>query len=80
MEIIKQIVAEAILELPDTANFSDIVAVLETCRQEFEDNPLVTTETKAISFLEAAKEYVGCIKDAPADLSINKAYFDGFGL
>ena len=81
METIKQAVANAISELPDTANFRDIQAVLETLRQEFHNNTAGgITETKAISFLEAAKEYVGCIKDGPPDLSTNKAYFEGFGL
>lgn len=82
METIKQAVANAISELPDTANFSDIQVVLETLQEEFDNDSEweKTTEVKAISFLEAAKEYVGCIKDAPADLSTNKAYFEGFGL
>ncbi len=78
METIKQAVANAISELPDTANFSDIQAVLETLQQEFEtvaENEPMT----GISAYDLAKDYIGCI-DGPPDLSTNKAYFEGFGL
>ncbi len=34
---------------------------------------------KAVSCLESAKEYAGCI-EAEEDLSTNKAYMNGYGL
>jgi hypothetical protein len=78
METVKQMVANAILGLPDTANFSDIQAVLETLQQEFET--VAENEPMAgMSAYDLAKDLLGCI-DGPPDLSTNKAYFEGFGL
>ncbi len=82
METIKQAVANAISELPDTANFSDIQVVLETLQEEFETavvNDSLHPEMVGISAYDLAKDYIGCI-DGPPDLSTNKAYFEGFGL
>lgn len=31
------------------------------------------------SFAEAAKKYMGCLENAPADLSTNNRYFEGYG-
>ena len=31
------------------------------------------------SFLEAARDYIGCLDGGPPDLSTNKAYLEGFG-
>ncbi len=32
-----------------------------------------------MSFLEAARDYIGCLDGGPPDLSTNKAYMEGFG-
>jgi hypothetical protein len=37
------------------------------------------SEQPGISFLEAARDYVGCLEGGPPDLSTNKAYMEGFG-
>jgi len=34
---------------------------------------------KSVSFAQAAKKFQACIKKAPADLSVNQDYFEGFG-
>jgi len=79
METLKQSAITAISKLPDTAKIKDIQVVLYKLIQE--NNVAALNETtEPLSFLEAAKDYIGCIKDAPKDLSYNKAYFDGFGL
>jgi predicted DNA-binding protein len=36
-------------------------------------------EIRGGSFLELAGDLVGCVKDAPADLSINPKHLDGYG-
>ncbi|MDZ8226035.1 MULTISPECIES: DUF2281 domain-containing protein [unclassified Nostoc] len=36
-------------------------------------------EEKEVSFLEAAKEFIGCVDGGPGDLATNKKYLEGFG-
>lgn len=36
-------------------------------------------EIRKGSFLDLARDLVGCVKDAPADLSSNPKYLDGYG-
>lgn len=36
-------------------------------------------QAKPGSFLDVAKDYLGCIKGGPADLSTNPAYMEGYG-
>jgi hypothetical protein len=81
METIKQLTVNALLGLPDTANFADIATVLETLRQQFARE--VESEARLparedVSAYELVKDYIGCI-EGPPDLSTNKAYFEGFG-
>ncbi|MGI8500397.1 MAG: DUF2281 domain-containing protein [Hassallia sp.] len=34
---------------------------------------------KQVSFLEAAKEFIGCVDGGPGDLATNKKYLEGLG-
>jgi hypothetical protein len=34
---------------------------------------------KQVSFLEAAKEYIGCVDGGPGDLATNKKHLEGYG-
>ncbi|MEH2433963.1 MAG: DUF2281 domain-containing protein [Nostoc sp.] len=34
---------------------------------------------KQVSFLEAAKEYIGCVDGGTGDLATNKKYLEGYG-
>lgn len=38
-----------------------------------------THEVRGGSFLDLAGDLVGCVKDAPADLSSNPKHMDGYG-
>ena len=77
METLKQSALTAISQLPDSANINDILVVLYQIRPEKE--AVNQTEDKAVSCFDLMKDYIGCVKDAPKDLSTNKTYFEGFG-
>lgn len=79
METLKQAAITAISQLPDTANIDDILVVLRQMKTEKPVQNQNTTETKPVSCYDLMKDYIGCVKDAPKDLSTNKTYFDGFG-
>ncbi len=36
-------------------------------------------ETETVSCFDLMKDSLGCIEDAPSDLSVNKSYFSGYG-
>ncbi|MDM8564017.1 hypothetical protein QUF74_00015 [Candidatus Halobeggiatoa sp. HSG11] len=73
METFKQKAITAISQLPDTADIDDIVVILYQLKTEKQ------AQTESPSCLDLMKDYVGCIKDAPKDLSTNKTYFEDFG-
>ncbi|MEK8021143.1 MAG: hypothetical protein VSS75_030090 [Candidatus Parabeggiatoa sp.] len=79
METLKQSALTAISQLPDTVNINDIVVVLHQMKTEKKVQNQTATDTQAVSCLELMKDYIGCVKDAPKDLSTNKTYFEGFG-
>jgi len=69
METLKQSAITAISQLPDTANINDIIVVLYQIRREKE--AVKQTEDKPVSCYDLMKDYIGCVKDAPKDLSTN---------
>jgi hypothetical protein len=75
METLKQAAITAISQLPETATFNDIQARLE--QLQFGGNP-IKVEKEPISFLEAAKDFIGSL-EGPEDLSTNKDYMKGYG-
>ena len=72
METLKQSALTAISQLPDTANINDIVVVLHQMKTEKKVQNQTATDTQAVSCLALMKDYIGCVKDAPKDLSTNK--------
>lgn len=85
MNTLQETAIAMISKLPHTANFESIIATLYEIRIKIENDKLnetQPTEIKAISALELALAHnlVGCIKNAPKDLSTNKGYMDGYGL
>lgn len=83
----KQQALTRITALPDTASYRDILRVLRTLRPQkqrtFNQTQYPATERSdtapSVSFLDAAQQYAGCIKDAPPDLSTNPCYMEGYG-
>ena len=68
METLKQSVITAISQLPETATFNDIEAILEELKAS---RNTIKLEKEPISFVEAAKEFIGSL-EGPEDLSTNK--------
>ncbi len=83
MLTVKEEAVAAISKLPETVDINGIMEELEQYfRQKKPGVPEQKShkfETKPLSFLEAAKDYIGCV-EGPEDLSTNTAYFQGFGL
>jgi len=77
METLKQSAITAISQLPETANIDDIIVVLYQIEKTVHNQ--TATEPKPVSCLDLMKDYIGCVKDAPKDLSTNKAYLEGLG-
>lgn len=75
METLKQAAITAISQLPDMATFNDIQAILEPLKSNTNAIPV---EEEPISFLEAAKNYIGSL-EGPEELSTNKDYMKGYG-
>ena len=72
METLKQSAITAISQLPDTANINDIIVVLYKMKIEKTVlNQTATEKTKPVSCYDLAKDYIGCVKYAPKDLSTN---------
>lgn len=80
METLKQQAINAISMLPDTANVNDIMAAFKKIRLEAVAHNNGTEKPVSCLELALAHNLVGCIKDAPEDLSINKVYMEGYGL
>ena len=82
MATLKQEAVSVILTLPETVDLDEIIEALKHLRYQratVEPPSKKPTETP-VSFLDAAKDYVGCLKDYPPDLSTNKNYLEGYGL
>jgi hypothetical protein len=75
METLKQSVITAISQLPETATFNDIQAILEQLKQS---RNAMKVAKQPISFLEAARDFIGCL-EGPEDLSINPDYMKEYG-
>jgi len=75
METLKQSAITAISQLPETATINDIQARLEQLQL---GGNTIKVEKEPISFLEAAKDFIGSL-EGPEDLSTNKDYMKGYG-
>ncbi|OYD90227.1 hypothetical protein CDG76_31360 [Nostoc sp. 'Peltigera membranacea cyanobiont' 210A] len=60
----------------EVLNFIEFLHFKELQKQETLQD---TEKEKQVSFLEAAKEFIGCIDGGPGDLATNKKYLEGFG-
>jgi Protein of unknown function (DUF2281) len=82
MQLIHQQVMEALQTLSSTEQQEvlDFAEFLKS-KQEKAANQQShkQSEQPGTSFLEAAKDYMGCLDGGPPDLSTNKAYMEGFG-
>ena len=77
MTVLKQEVLTIISHLPDRIELDLLIRRFQRLARE------QTTETAPPqaprSFLDAARQYAGCITDAPPDLSTNSRYMEGYG-
>lgn len=83
MNTLQQTAIATISKLPNTANIDNIIAALYEIRIKTENDKLIQTlptEVKPVSCLELAQSHnlVGCIKNAPKDLSTNKGYMEEY--
>ncbi|MEH2157686.1 DUF2281 domain-containing protein [Nostoc sp.] len=60
----------------EVLNFIQFLQFKEIQKQEILEDK---EGEKQISFLEAAKEFIGCVDGGPGDLATNKKYLEGFG-
>ncbi|MEH2327677.1 hypothetical protein [Nostoc sp.] len=60
----------------EVLNFIQFLQFKEMQKQEIIEDK---EGEKQISFLEAAKEFIGCVNGGPGDLATNKKYLEGFG-
>ena len=79
MQPVQQRVLEALqnlspLEQQEVLDFAEFLGSKRSneASNEQQDNT-------AVSFLEAASKYIGCLEGGPSDLSTNQAYMEGFG-
>ena len=79
MQPVQQRVLEALQSLSplEQQEVLDFAEFLSSKRSHTASNEQL--DTTAVSFLEAASKYVGCLKGGPPDLSTNKEYMEGFG-
>ncbi|MCY7390366.1 MAG: DUF2281 domain-containing protein [Leptolyngbyaceae cyanobacterium CAN_BIN12] len=79
MQPVQQKVLEALQNLSplEQQEVLDFAEFLESRREPIENNE--QPGTTAVSFLDAARKYIGCLEGGPPDLSTNQAYMEGFG-
>lgn len=70
MDEFKKLSAEKQQEVIDFMQFLQFQAQKQEVQQE---------EAKPISFLEAAKDFIGCVDGGPGDLATNKKYLEKLG-
>jgi hypothetical protein len=80
MENVKQQVLSTILTLPDTSGFDDIMRTIRQLQARFVIQASGSLKKKPVSFLDAANNYLGRLKDSPPDLSTNAQHMEGYGL
>ena len=78
MQFVEQQVLEGLRTL-SPVHQQEVLNFVEFLRVKQNKQPPVEQSEIAVSFLEAAKKYVGCLEGGPPDLSTNKRYMEGFG-
>lgn len=74
---IEQAVLEKLRTLP-TNKQQEVLDFIEFLQTQAESEKLLPAEEPAISFLDAAREFIGCV-EGPGDLSTNPNYMEGYG-
>ncbi|MEH1871449.1 DUF2281 domain-containing protein [Nostoc sp.] len=59
----------------EVLNFIEFLHFKAQKQETFEDRE----KGKQVSFLEAAKEYIGCVDGGTGDLATNKKHLEGYG-
>lgn len=79
MQPVQQRVVEALQHLSPVEQQAvlDFAEFLESKRNRTANNE--PPDATAVSFLDAARKYIGCLEGGPDDLSTNKTYMEGFG-
>lgn len=79
MQPVQQRVLEALQHLSplEQQEVLDFAEFLESKHNRTVNNE--QPEVTAVSFLDAARKYIGCLEGGPADLSTNKMHMEGFG-
>jgi len=57
----------------------DFIQFLQYKEMQKQETLEDTGKEKQVSFLEAAKEFIGCIDAGHGDLATNKKYLEGYG-
>jgi len=74
---IEQAVLEKLRMLP-TNKQQEVLDFVEFLQTKAESEKLVASIEPEISFLDAAREFIGCV-EGPGDLSTNPKYMEGYG-
>lgn len=74
---IEQAVLEKLRTLP-TNKQQEVLDFIEFLQTKAESEKLIPSEELEISFLNAAREFIGCV-EGPGDLSTNPNYMEGYG-
>lgn len=74
---IEQAVLEKLRTLP-TNKQQEVLDFVEFLQTKAESEKLIPSEESEISFLDAAREFIGCA-EGPGDLSTNPRYMEGYG-
>lgn len=77
MTILKLDVLSVISHLPDRIDLDALIRQFQQLEHTQETNKIVSRPPR--SFLQAARRYAGCIKDAVPDLATNSSYMEGYG-
>ncbi|OLP16975.1 hypothetical protein BST81_18510 [Leptolyngbya sp. 'hensonii'] len=74
---IEQTVLEKLRTLP-TNKQQKVLDFVELMQKEAEREEISSSEKTEVSFLDAAREFIGCV-EGPGDLSTNPKYMEGYG-
>lgn len=74
---IEQTVLEKLRTLP-TSKQQKVLDFVELMQKEAEHEEISSSKKTEVSFLEAAREFIGCV-EGPGDLSTNPKYMEGYG-
>jgi hypothetical protein len=74
---IEQAVLERLRTLP-THKQQEVLDFVEFLQTKAESETVISSEESKVSFLEAAREFIGSV-EGPGDLSTNPKYMQGYG-